>query len=126
MTDSRRFFISTFHVGAIYSTANWHGIGLGMDVFYNDAVSNDTNRGLFCKDHDYSTADKIRVGLSLNNELKFGDVAAMVDWGLYLVNPSRHYYARITRSSGMTTDCLSSTGPREPAARRHVTTSVSA
>ena len=94
MTDSRRFFISTFHVGGIYSTTNWHGIGLGMDVFYNDAVSNETNRGLFCKDHDYSTADKIRVGLSLNNELKFGDVTAMVDWGLYLVNPSRHYYMR--------------------------------
>lgn len=42
MTDSRRFFISTFHVGGIYSTTNWHGIGLGMDVFYNDAVSNET------------------------------------------------------------------------------------
>lgn len=92
LTDDRKFFISTFHVGGVYSTTNWHGIGLGLDVFYNDAVSNETNRGLFCAQHDYTTADKIRVGVSLNNEIKFGELIALVDWGVYLINPSRHYY----------------------------------
>lgn len=92
LADDRKFFISTFHVGGIYSTTNWHGIGLGVDVFYNDAISNETNRGLFCPKHEYTTADKIRVGLSLNNEIKFGDLTALVDWGVYLINPSRHYY----------------------------------
>ena len=92
LDDSRKFFISTFHVGGIYSTTNWHGIGLGLDVFFNDAVSNETDRGLFCKERDYTTADKIRVGLSLDNEFKFGDVTAMLDWGVYLINPSRHYF----------------------------------
>lgn len=92
LTDGRKFFISTFHVGGICNVSNWYGVGLGLDVFYNDAIGNETNRGLFCRAHDYSQTDKIRVGLALNNELQFGDVTAMVDWGIYLVNPSRHYY----------------------------------
>ena len=100
MTDSRKFLISTFHVGGIYNVTNWYGVGLGMDVFYNGAIGSETNRGLFCRDHDYSAADKMRVGLSLDNELQFGDVTAMVDWGLYLVNPSRHFYARDHEESG--------------------------
>ena len=92
LADDRRFFISTFHLGGIYNATNWYGIGLGADVFYNDAISSETQRLLFCPYHEYTTADKIRVGLSLNNELQFGDVTAMVDWGIYLYNPSRHYY----------------------------------
>ncbi len=100
MTDSRKFLISTFHIGGIYNVTNWYGVGLGMDVFYNGAIGSETNRGLFCRDHDYSATDKMRVGLSLDNELQFGDVTAMVDWGLYLVNPSRHFYARDHEESG--------------------------
>lgn len=94
LSDKRKFFISTFHIGGIYNVSDWYGVGLGADVFYNDAIGNETNRELFCKEHDYSTKDKIRVGLALNNELQFGDVTAMVDWGLYLLNPSRHFYSR--------------------------------
>lgn len=92
MTDDRKFFISTFHVGGVYSLTNWYGVGVGMDVFYNDAIGNETNRGLFCTDHDYTSAEKTRVGLGLNNEIRFGDMVALVDWGVYVINPSRHYY----------------------------------
>lgn len=92
LTDEKKFFISTFHAGAVYSQNNWYGIGLGLDVFFNDAVSNETNRELFCRAHEYTTAQKIRVGVSINNEFKFGDVTAMVDWGVYFINPSRHYF----------------------------------
>lgn len=92
LEDSHSFFISTFHVGGIYNLTNWYGIGYGFDVFYNDAIGNESKRGLFCPDHEYSTTDKFRVGLALNNEIKFGDVSALVDWGLYLINPSRHLY----------------------------------
>ena len=100
LSDERKFFISTFHIGGIYNVTNWYGVGLGADVFYNDAIGNETNRGLFCEEHDYSTADKIRVGIALNNELQFGDVTAMVDWGVYLINPSRHYYSRDHKDFG--------------------------
>ncbi len=92
VSDEKKFLISTFHVGAVYSPKNWYGVGLGLDVFFNDAVSSETNRELFCRAHDYSNFQKTRIGLSIDNEFKFGDVTAMVDWGIYLVNPSRHYF----------------------------------
>ncbi len=93
LSDKHNFFISTFHTGAIYNVCNWYGIGGGVDVFYNDAISAKTNRGLFRTDIDYKQSDKIRVGVSINNELLFGRVTAMVDWGVYLFNPSRNYYS---------------------------------
>ena len=92
LADARKFFVSTFHVGAIYSPKSWYGVGLGLDVFFNDAVSSETARGLFCPDHEYTNYHKTRAGISINNEFKFGDVTAMVDWGIYVFHPSRHYY----------------------------------
>lgn len=92
-SDGRKFMIGTFHAGAVYSPTNWYGFGLGVDIFFNDAIGNETNRGLFRKDLEYTTTDKMRVGLGLNNEFKFGMVTALVDWGVYLYNPSRNYYA---------------------------------
>ena len=92
LTDGRNFLINTFHVGAVYNVCNWYGIGLGADVFYNDAIGAETNRGLYRKDIEYKNSDKVRGGLSINNELQFGRVTAMVDWGVYLYNPVRNFY----------------------------------
>ena len=92
MADEKNFFISTFHAGAIYNVTNWYGVGLGADVFFNDAIGAESNRGLFRTDITYKQRDKIRAGVSLNNELQFGRVTAMVDWGIYLYNPARHCY----------------------------------
>ena len=115
--DTRRYLISTLHAGAIYHVNNWYGIGLGLDVFYNSAVSKNTERNLYChgyfemdldgdeideivecatcgheKGVDYTLAQKVRSGIAMNNEFKFGAVTAIVDWGLYFYNPSRHIY----------------------------------
>ena len=68
LTDGRNFLINTFHIGA------------------------ETNRGLYRKDIDYKNSDKVRAGVSINNELQFGRVTAMVDWGVYLYNPVRNFY----------------------------------
>lgn len=115
--DPHRFLISSFHSGLVYHVNNWYGIGLGMDVFYNDAVTKKTARNLYCdgdfkmdidgdeidelvdcttcgdqKNQDYSFAQKVRAGISINNEFKFGLVTAIVDWGVYFYNPSRQIY----------------------------------
>lgn len=111
IADPGRFLISSFHVGGVYHVNNWYGLGLGLDVFYNGAVTKNTDRALYCdgeieidgkmldcttcsayKDVDYTFADKVRAGISLNNEFKFGAVTAIVDWGVYFYNPSRHIY----------------------------------
>lgn len=100
------YLISSFHTGAIYSVNNWYGVGAGLDVFYNGAVNSGTGRGLYCNgklndlggvdcntcDGEYSFKDKVRAGISLNNEFRLGIVTAMVDWGVYFYNPSRHLY----------------------------------
>jgi hypothetical protein len=91
---------------------NWYGAGLGLDVFYNGAISADTGRGLYCSGElefwdengdsvfkpcntcngEYSMKDKFRAGIALNNEFRFGVVTAMVDWGVYFYNPSRNHF----------------------------------
>ena len=63
-----------------------------MDVFYNGAIDKETGRSLYRQDRDYTTMDKVRAGLALNNEFRFGVVTGMVDWGVYFFNPSRNYY----------------------------------
>ena len=57
------------------------------DLFYDCATCGSE------KDVDYGFPQKVRAGLSLNNEFKFGAVTAIVDWGLYFYNPSRNIYA---------------------------------
>lgn len=124
--DTHNYLISNFHIAPVYHVNNWYAIGLGLDVFYNSAVSKNTARNLYChgefsvgslrgdfpdldlpgddddlidcttcgseKDIDYSFAQKVRAGIAINNEFKFGAVTAMVDWGLYFYNPSRQIY----------------------------------
>ncbi len=111
IVDTHRYLISSLHVGAVYHVTNWYGVGVGLDVFYNDAVTKFSGRSLYCngeydidgvmvdcttcgdsKDVDYTFAQKVRSGLALNNEFKFGLVTAIVDWGMYFYNPSRHIY----------------------------------
>ncbi len=117
--DPGRFFISSLHVGAVYHVNDWYAIGPGLDLFYNGAVTKNTERILFCdgefaedtdadgkddyfydcvtcgheKDIDYGFHQKVRAGLAINNEFKFGALTAIVDWGLYFYNPARHIYA---------------------------------
>ena len=106
-----RYLISSFHTGAVYSVNNWYGVGAGLDVFYNDAVDSGTGRDLYCNGKlvdlngvecntcsgdspygQYTFSDKLRAGISINNEFRLGIVTAMVDWGVYFYNPSRHHY----------------------------------
>lgn len=86
------YLISSFHTGAVYSVTNWYAVGAGLDVFYNGAIDKNTGRSLYRQDRDYTTLDKIRAGIALNNEFRFGIVTAIADWGVYFFNPSRNYY----------------------------------
>lgn len=111
IADPNKFLISSFHTGAVYSVNNWYGLGLGVDVFFNDAITKFTDRNLYCageydidgvivdcttcakdKDVDYSFRQKVRAGVAMNNEFRFGVVTAIVDWGVYFYNPSRNFY----------------------------------
>ena len=92
--EKKKFLVASFHTGAIYNVCNWYGVGGGVDVFFNDAIDRDTRRNLYTKDEriNYTFTDKLRVGVALNNEFKFGAITAILDWGVYLYNPSRNYF----------------------------------
>lgn len=124
--DTHRYLISSLHIAPVYHVSNWYAVGLGLDVFFNDAVSKNTERNLYChgdfsvgslrgdfpelnipgkdsdiidcttcgaeKAVDYGFSQKVRAGIALNNEFKFGAVTAIVDWGVYFYNPSRNIY----------------------------------
>lgn len=111
IADPGRFLISSLHAGAVYSVNNWYGLGFGVDVFYSDAVTKYTRRDLYCsgqydidgkvvdcttcgqdKGEDYKLKHKVRAGVAMNNEFRFGVVTAIVDWGVYFYNPSRNIY----------------------------------
>ena len=92
--DKHRFLVASFHTGAIYNVCNWYGVGAGVDVFFNDCVNTNTNQNNFYRFDlgEYTFTDKLRVGIGLNNEFTFGDFTALLDWGVYVFNPSRKYY----------------------------------
>ena len=92
--DKHKFLIATFHAGAVYNVNNWYGVGPGVDVFYNDCVNTNSESGFYRKDRgrEYTAVDKMRVGIGMNNEFQFGRLTAMLDWGVYVFNPSRNYY----------------------------------
>lgn len=96
--DKHKFLIATFHAGAVYNVNNWYAVGPGVDVFFNDNVNVNSKNGFYCtkkldgSEMEYTFTDKLRVGISVNNEFQFGRITAMLDWGIYVVNPSRNYY----------------------------------
>lgn len=92
--EKQKFAIASFHVGAIYNVCNWYGVGPGVDMFYNDGITKDTRRNLYSKDAriTYGPKEKLRIGMSLDNEFQLGLLTVIFDWGVYLYNPSRNYY----------------------------------
>ena len=40
--DTHRYLISSLHIAPVYHVNNWYAVGLGLDVFFNDAVSKNT------------------------------------------------------------------------------------
>ena len=111
MSDPGRFLVSSFHAGTVYHVNNWYAIGAGVDVFYNGAVTKNTNHNLYCdglydidgeevecttcgKDSgtDYLLKQKFRAGVAMNNEFKFGIITAILDWGVYFYNPYRNLH----------------------------------
>lgn len=99
ISDEHKFLIASFHTGATYNVCNWYSVGPGLDVFYNGAVGKNTTRNLYTKDArvTYTSKDKFRMGISIDNEFKFGMLTAIFDWGIYVFNPARHYYSDYVR-----------------------------
>lgn len=106
--DNKSYLVGSLHLGATYNINNWYSLGGGVDAFYDGAfvqqgITSDMtaeekvaqrqnttyNRYLFTVD---KFSNKVRVGISINNEFKVGRVTALLDWGVYVYDPVRCVY----------------------------------
>ena len=87
--DKKTFPIASFVLGVYRPITNFFRMGLGMDVFYDGVY--DGNTGF---KRTYLAVDefknKLRMGLSWQNELMFGRMTAGFHFGLYLYNPLKN------------------------------------
>jgi hypothetical protein len=87
--DSKTFPIGSVVMGVYRPISNFYRMGLALDAFYDGAYDGNT---LFKR--TYITTDelknKIRVGISWQNELILGRLTAGIDLGLYLYDPLKN------------------------------------
>jgi hypothetical protein len=86
VTDTREYLNASLNLGVYRPLTNIYRIGLGLDEFYNDAFFAARVKP------DYYAGDdsKFRTGISLANELMFGDFIAGFHAGAYLYNQIPH------------------------------------
>lgn len=89
--DNKSFPIASLAVGVYKPLTNFYRMGLGVDAFYDgiftSGLSNSYKRTYIQNDE---LKNKIRAGVSWQNELIIGRLIAGVHMGIYLYNPIRN------------------------------------
>ena len=97
--DEKKFFVGAIHAGITAPLTKWYGLGGGFDLFYDGAFNKrDISDGSF-KSKSFTRyylpenkiSNKIRFGISLNNEFIIGKITAILDWGFYIYNPLKNF-----------------------------------
>ena len=102
--DTQYFGCASLNVEGYYHTCRQHRIGLGFDLFFDDAyrqtVAPDVNgtyqwTNEFTKfkrtcTPDNAWANKLRLGLNIANELTIGRVGIFAHFGIYLYDPIKN------------------------------------
>lgn len=86
ISDSKQYLNASLQLGAYRPISNIYRMGIGVDLFYNNAFFEDR------VEPEYYAAEtnQLRAGLCLANELMFGDFVAGAHVGAYLVNQIEH------------------------------------
>lgn len=103
--DHQNYLVGSIHIGMTTPLTDWYAIGGGADIFYDGIFTNrpTEHNPTFTKyliEEDKIT-NKIKTGLSLNNELIMGRVTGVIDLGFYLYDPIRNRYADIKEKRGL-------------------------
>lgn len=103
--DNKNSLVASFHAGLTFPIDGWYAIGGGIDLFYDGAFTkrpSDDNPTFnrYKIDNDLLT-NKIRYGISINNEIIMGRVTGIIDWGIYLYDPIRNAYPHVMKSRGI-------------------------
>ena len=103
--DNKNFPVLSLHLGVATPLTNWYALGGGLDVFYDGIYTNRPTKDnpifdkyLIEKNDDMN---KLRVGLSINNELVMGRITGLIDFGVYLYDPIRNAYPHLQKKRGL-------------------------
>ena len=87
--DNKMYPIASIALGAYRPFSDWYRMGLGLDAFYDGVFNGKTEFK-----RTYLTTDefknKIRIGVSWQNELMIGRLTAGLHLGLYLYDPIKN------------------------------------
>ena len=77
------FFVGSLHIGVTTPITNWYSLGGGVDAFYDGAFTKrpSDDNPLFTRykiDED-KFSNKLRLGISVNNEVIMGRLSAIID-----------------------------------------------
>jgi hypothetical protein len=94
--DMKSYPVGSIHGGLTFVLKNWYALGGGFDLFYDGAFINRPNaeNQIFrrYKIDENKFSNKVRVGISINNEFIMGRVTGLLDFGVYVFNPLRDAY----------------------------------
>lgn len=89
--DNKSFPIGSLSVGAYKPLTNFYRMGVGVDAFYDGIYTNNLSNSY---QRTYIQSDelknKLRIGVSWQNELILGRLIAGIHSGIYLYNPIKN------------------------------------
>lgn len=90
--DNKSFPIGSMYISLFKPLTNYYRLGVGVDIFYDGIFTNKDVSSSYKR--TYITSDefknKIRAGISIQNELIFGRLTAGIHIGMYLYNPIKN------------------------------------
>ena len=106
--DSKRYVIGSIHAGVTYQVAPFYAVGGGLDFFYDGAFNQQgytsgmtkaekaeqqmhtTYNRYYIENENF--INKVRVGISLDNEFPISSVTILFDWGGNIYDPLKNAY----------------------------------
>lgn len=87
--DNKNFPIASLALGVYTPITNFYRMGLGVDAFYDGVYTTGSSfKRTFLQTDEFK--NKVRVGVSWQNELIIGRLIAGIHTGIYLYNPIKN------------------------------------
>lgn len=103
--DHKSFFVGSLHAGLTLPIVGWYALGGGVDLFYDGAFtkrpSDENPMFKRYKIDEDKFSNKIRFGISVNNEFIMGRLTGIVDFGIYLYDPICNAYPQDNLNRGI-------------------------
>ena len=94
--ENKNYFVGAIHAGMTAPLKNWYALGGSFDFFFDGAFNQKYDNGWINSFERYylpenKIENKMRFGISINNEFIIGRLTGIFDWGIYLYNPLKNF-----------------------------------